>query len=98
MHLLALHAMRTLLMLLVVRSAAGSELPALKMSTFDAQIVDILWLGPDRKKVLLNTKRGCGGVIERLSHVTSQLLPCSELQRAARRVCFDYLRLYSTVL
>ncbi|CAE7025490.1 VPS10 [Symbiodinium natans] len=58
MHLLALHAMRTLLMLLVVRSAAGSELPALKMSTFDAQIVDILWLGPDRKKVLLNTKRG----------------------------------------
>ncbi|CAE7505032.1 VPS10 [Symbiodinium microadriaticum] len=46
------------LLLLVLQSALGSELPALKMSTFDAEIMDILWLGPDRKKVLLNTKQG----------------------------------------
>ena len=54
---LRLVAMRQLL-LLVLQSALGSELPALKMSTFDAEIMDILWLGPDRKKVLLNTKQG----------------------------------------
>ena len=46
------------LLLLVLQSALGSELPAVKMSTFDAEIIDILWLGPDRKKVLLNTKQG----------------------------------------
>ena len=54
---LRLVAMRQLL-LLVLQSALGSELPALKMSTFDAEIMDILWLGQNRKKVLLNTKQG----------------------------------------
>ena len=54
-------AMRQLLLLLPLQSIVstlGGSLPSTKMSTFDAPIVDILWLGADRRKVLLNTQKG----------------------------------------
>ncbi|CAE7753913.1 VPS10 [Symbiodinium pilosum] len=53
--------MRQLLLLLplqIIVSTLGGSLPSTKMSTFDAPIVDILWLGADRRKVLLNTQKG----------------------------------------
>ena len=32
--------------------------PSIKKSTFDSEIVDILWLGVDREIVILNTGHG----------------------------------------